>query len=58
MEHYYGNILAPTIEQDRIINLFAVSNLPQLPLRVTKEFTAEPASQISFNSFKEKIQKY
>ena len=54
MEHCYGNVLAPTIEQNRIINLFAVTNLLELPLRVTKEFTemtAEPASQISFNSF-------
>ena len=57
MEHYYGNVLAPTIKQDRIIDLFAVTNFLELPLRVMKEFTemmAEPASQISFNSFKEK----
>ena len=59
MEHYYGNVLAPTIKQDWIIDLFAVTNLPELPLCVAEEFTemtAEPASQISFNSFKEKYQ--
>ena len=57
MEHYYGNVLAPTIKQDQIIDLFAVTNFLELPFRVMKEFTemmAEPASQISFNSFKEK----
>ena len=48
---------SPTIKPDWIIDLFAVTNLPELPLCVTEEFTemtAEPASQISFNSFKEK----
>ena len=57
MEHYYGNVLAPTIKQSWIIDLLAVTNLLEIPLPVTEEFTemtAEPASQISFNSFKEK----
>ena len=57
MEHYYGNILAPITKQDWIIDLFAVTNLKKLPVRITEEFTEmmdEPASQISFSSFKEK----
>ena len=57
MEHYYGNVLAPTIKQDWIIDIFAVINLLELPLHVTDEFTkmtTQPASQISFNSIKEK----
>ena len=57
MEHYHGIVLAPTNKQDWIINLFAVTNLPELPLRVAEdstEMTAEPAHQSSFNSFKEK----
>ena len=57
MEHYYGDVLAPTNKHHWIIDPFAVTNLPELPLRVAEEFTemtAEPANQISFNSFKEK----
>ena len=57
MEHYYGDVLAPTNKHRWIIHPFAVTNMPELPLRVAKEFTemtAEPANQISFNSFKEK----
>ena len=56
-EHYYGDVLAPTNKHHWIIDPFAVINLPELPLHVTEEFTemtAEPANQISFNSFKEK----
>ena len=57
MEHYYGDVLAPTNKHHWIIDPFAVTNLPELPLGVAEEFTemtAEPANQISFNSFKEK----
>ena len=57
MEHYYSNVVAPTTKQDWILDLFDVTNLVELPLRVTEEFmkmTAEPASQIPFSSFKEK----
>ena len=57
MEHYYGDVLAPTNKHHWIINPFAITNLPELPLRVGEEFTemmAEPANQSSFNSFKEK----
>ena len=57
MEHYYGDVLAPTNKLDWIIYPFAVTNLLLLSLRVAEEFTkmtAEPANRISFNSFKEK----
>ena len=57
MGHFCGSVLAPTIKQDWIIDLSDVTNLLELPLRVTEEFTemiAEPANQISFNLFKEK----
>ena len=57
MEHYYGDVLTPTNKHHWIINPFSVTNLPELSLRVAEEFTemtAEPANQISFNSFKEK----
>ena len=57
MEHYYGDFLAPINKHHWIIDPFAVINLPKLPLRVAEEFAkmmAEPANQISFNSFKEK----
>ena len=57
MEHYYGDVLTPSNELDWIIDPFAVTNLPELPLRVAEEcteMTAEPTNRISFNSFKEK----
>ena len=57
MLHYYGGIQTPTNKQNWVINRFAVTNLPELPLRVAEEFTemtAESANRISFNSFKEK----
>ena len=57
VEHYYGDDLAPTNKYQWITDLFAVTNLPELPFRVAEEFkemTAKPANQISFNSFKEK----
>ena len=49
MEHCYGDVLPPTNKHHWIIDPFAVINLPELPLRVTEELTAEPANQISFN---------
>ena len=55
MELYYGDNQAPTNKQNWIINPFAVTNLPELPLCVAVKFTevtAEPAKQISFKSFK------
>ena len=61
MEHYYDDIQAPTNKQNWIIAPFAVTNLPELPLRVAVKFTevtAEPANQISFHSFKKITQKY
>ena len=57
MEHYYGDVLAPSNKLDWIIDPFAVTNMLELPFRVAEEFTemtAEPANRISFNSFKEK----
>ena len=36
MEHYYGDVLAPTDKHHWIIDPFAVINLPELPLRVAK----------------------
>ena len=39
MEHYYGDVLASTSKHHWIIDPFAVTNLPELPLRVAEEFT-------------------
>ena len=61
MEHYYHDIQAPTNKQNWIIDSFAVTNLPELPIRVAKKFTevtAEPANRISFNCPKKNTQKY
>ena len=60
MEHYNGDVLTPSNELDWIIDPFAVTNLPELPLHVVEEFTettAEPTNRISFNFFKN-TQKY
>ena len=54
---YYGDNLSPTNENDWIIDPFAGTDLPQLPLLVAEEFmdmTAEPTNRISFASFREK----
>ena len=54
---YYGDDLSPTNENDWIIDPFAGTDLPQLPLLVAEEFmdmTAEPTNRISFASFREK----
>ena len=37
MEHFYDDIQAPTNKQDWIIDSFAVTNLPELPLRVARK---------------------
>ena len=39
MEQYYGDVLAPTSKHHWIIDPFAVTNLPELPLCVAEEFT-------------------
>ena len=57
---YYGEALLPINENEWIIDPFAATHLPQLPLLVAEEFmdiTAEPTIRISFASFKEKHSK-
>ena len=39
MEYYYGDVLAPSDKLDWIIDPFAVTKLPELPLRIAEEFT-------------------
>ena len=54
---YYGEDLLPTNENDWMIDLFAGTDLPQLPLLVAEELmdiTTEPRNRLSFASFKEK----
>ena len=58
--HYYGETLVPTNENDWIIDPFAGTDLPQLPLHVAEEFMdmiAEATNRITFRSFKEKYPK-
>ena len=61
LEQYYGVAIMPTNEQDWMIDPFAVTNFPELPLRVAKELmdmTAEASNRLSFESFKKNIQPY
>ena len=57
IEQYYGDTVKPTNDHDWTI---IAADVPELPLRVSKEFTdmiAEPLNRIIFNSFKSNIQK-
>ena len=54
---YYGDALLPTNENDWLIDPFAGTDLPQLPLLVAEKFmdiTAETINRISFAPFKDK----
>ena len=56
MEYYYGDVMAPSNKLDWITNPRVISNLPELPLRIAKEFVkmmTEPTNRSSFNFFKE-----
>jgi len=56
----YGETLASTNENDWIIDSFAGTDLPQLPLHVAEEFmdmAAEATNHITFASIKEKYPK-
>ena len=57
LKHYYNDALTPTNKQDWMIDPFASSNFPDLPLQVEEELiemTAEASNRISFESFKKK----
>ena len=54
-EDYYGEVLTPSDEDDWIFDPFEGTDLPHLPLRVTKEFmdmTTEVKNRISFASLR------
>ena len=57
LEQYYDVAIMPTNKQDWMLDPFAVTNFPELPLRVTEELmdmTAEASNRLSFESFKKK----
>ena len=59
-EDYYGEALTPSDENDWILNPFADTDLPHLPLHVTEEFmdmTTEATNHIFFASLKEQYPK-
>nr|XP_039252508.1 zinc finger BED domain-containing protein 5-like [Styela clava] len=56
LEQYYDIAITPTNKQDWMINPFAITDYPELPLRVVEnlmDMTAEPSNRLSFASFKE-----
>ena len=57
---YYGEALTPSDKKGWILDPFAGTDLPHLPLRVTKDFmdmTTEATNRISFASLKEQYPK-
>ena len=59
-EDYYGEDLTPSNENDWILDPFAGTDLPHLPLYVTEKFmdmTTEATNLISFASLKEQYPK-
>ena len=59
-EDYYGENLTPSDENDWILDPFAGTDLPHLPLYVTENFmdmTIEATNRISFASLKEQYPK-
>ena len=57
LEQYYDIAIMPTDKQDWMIDPFAVTNFPELPLRVAEELmdmTAEASNRLSFESWKKK----
>ena len=55
LKHYYNDALIPTNKQDWMIDPFASSNFPDLPLQVEEELiemTAEASNRISFETSK------
>ena len=59
-EDYYGEALTPSDENDWILDPFAGTDLPHLPLHVTEEFmdmTTVATNRISFACLKEQYLK-
>ena len=59
-EDYYSEVLTPSNKDDWILDPFAGTDLPHLPLHVTEEFmdmTTEVTNRISFASLKEQYPK-